>query len=87
MLISNDRPVHGRGMTKGQVQSLLPKVGDVLMELPTVTVNPETAKPEECTVVEVNTAHLWYRVKFTRTGALECYKVPKYRPGKEHMYL
>lgn len=32
---------------------------------------------EECTVVEVNTVGLWYRVRFKKTGFHECYKVPR----------
>lgn len=65
-----------------QAQSLLPKVGDVLWEIPTIgkTSNgTENAikEPQECIVVEVHPAQLWYRVRFTATGFHECYKVPK----------
>ena len=63
-------------------QSLLPKVGDVRWEIPTIgktssSVEVVLKEPQECTVVEVNAAHLWYRVKFKDSGFIECYKVPR----------
>lgn len=64
-------------MTKQEVRSLLPKVGDVRNEIPTITVKGKEPEPQECEVVEVHTEHLWYRVKFTATGLHECYKLPK----------
>lgn len=30
--------------------------------------------PLECEVVEVNHAHLWYRVRYTESGLFECFK-------------
>ena len=30
--------------------------------------------PLECEVVEVNHAHLWYRVRYTESGIFECFK-------------
>ena len=74
-----------RGMDKTAAMQLLPKVGDKRMEYPTIdedttvaaVIGAKTAQP--CTVIEVNRAHLWYRVKF-ENGVVECYKVPKVRP-------
>ena len=64
-------------MTKQAAKALLPKVGDVRMEVPTITDRMDICAPEECVVVEVHPDHLWYRVRFTATGFIECYKVPK----------
>ena len=64
-------------MGKDEVQQLLPKVGDIRMEIPTVQDGVESAGPKKCVVTEVNTAHLWYRVRFEKSGFYECYKVPK----------
>lgn len=72
-------------MTVSEARSLLPKVGDKRMEYPTVDESNNlgiimTGKhPQPCTVIEVNQAHLWYRVKF-ENGVVESYKVPKWRP-------
>jgi len=71
-------------MNKKQARSLLPKVGDVRREIPTIgktstCMENATHTPQKCVVVEVNPAHLWYRVKFEGSGFVECYKVPKYR--------
>ena len=61
-------------------RSLLPKVGDIRTELPTMFATPgktdDLRKPLPCKVVLVNTAHLWYMVEF-ENGFRECYKVPK----------
>lgn len=71
-----------------QARALLPRVGDVRMEVPTIGKTGTchqltTEEPQECTVVEVYPAQLWYRVKFKNTGFFECYKVPKYKPYYE----
>ena len=74
-----------KGMNKAEAKQLLPRVGDKRMEVPTINEDINLGKilagrrPMPCTVVEVNRAHLWYRVKF-ENGIVECYKVPKYRP-------
>lgn len=71
-------------LSKRDVRRLLPDVGDERMEVPTQDRVPNGApskdRPLECTVVEVNRAHLWYRVKFKDTGLHECYKVPQLAP-------
>lgn len=68
-------------MTVNDARTLLPKVGDVRHEIPTIfktsSMNSIEAVPQECTVIEVNAAHLWYRVKFKDSGYTECYKVPR----------
>lgn len=69
-------------MTKDEVRSLLPRVGDKLIERPTLTDKKYSAELQECTVVEVNTAHLWYRVRF-KDGTCECYKLPKLKPRSQ----
>lgn len=78
-------------MNVNDARSLLPKVGDVRMEIPTIykassCVEPTAQPPEECVVVEVNAAHLWYRVRFNN-GWHECYKVPRLKIGKDGRLL
>ena len=60
---------------------LLPKVGDIRMEVPTFAKLPGNAEmpARKCKVVEVNRPHLWYRVQF-ENGFTECYKVPAIKP-------
>lgn len=73
-------------MDKYSLMRQLPKVGDRRMERRTLEGKNSAAyinrcgEPEPCTVVEVNHAHLWYRVKFDSTGWHECYKLPKTKP-------
>lgn len=73
-------------MEKYELMRQLPKVGDRRLERRTLegknsaAYNERYGKPEPCTVVEVNHAHLWYRVKFDSTGWCECYKLPKTEP-------
>ena len=69
-------------------RSLLPKVGDVRREIPTIgksstCMETTSTTPMECTVVEVNAANLWYRVKFKDSGWYECYKVPRLKLGPQ----
>lgn len=66
-------------ITKQDAARLLPKVGDVRMEIPT-TPDKQGGQLQECVVVEVNPAHLWYRVRFKDTGFIECYKAIKGKP-------
>jgi hypothetical protein len=62
---------------------MLPKVGDVRMERPTIdettTVKGSVFQnaPQRCVVVAVHPGHLWYTVQF-ENGIRESYKVPKY---------
>ena len=64
-------------LTKEDVQNLLPNVGDVRRERPTVYAKGEgTPKLKRCQVIEVNREHLWYRVRFA-DGIVECYKLPE----------
>lgn len=66
---------------KFSLMERLPKVGQKRMER--MAVGPEkkgAPPPEPCVVVEVNRAHLWYRVRFIRTGFHECYKLPRTGP-------
>ena len=68
-------------MTKTEAMALLPKVGDILKESPTMPIATMHYSPKmSCVVVEVNPRGLWYRVRFKRTGICECYKVPKLKP-------
>jgi hypothetical protein len=63
--------------TRKEVRAMLPKVGDIRMEKPTEAKAPGLqAAPMECRVIEVNRAHMWYRVRFTASGFTECYKLP-----------
>ena len=66
-------------MERYKAEHLLPKVGDKLRKAPTIVHLRglcQEGKVQECEVVEVNRAHLWYRVKFKESGFTECYKVP-----------
>ena len=68
-------------MNKYDLMRQLPKVGDRRLEDMTILRERRwDAPPEPCVVTEVNHAHLWYRVKFDRTGWHECYKLPKTKP-------
>ena len=68
-------------MTKTEAMALLPKVGDILKESPTIIIaTAHTSPKRSCVVVEVNPQGLWYRVRFKRTGFYECYKVPRLKP-------
>lgn len=61
-----------------RARAQLPKVGDKLRKAPTIVHLrglTQAAAVQDCEVVEVNTAGLWYRVKF-ENGGTECYKVP-----------
>ncbi len=69
-------------MTKQDARALLPKVGDVRMEVLTISDRLDIGDPEECVVVEVHPDHLWYRVRFTATGFYQCYKVPQTKRQK-----
>lgn len=71
-------------MTMEEVQTLLPKVGDTRWEVPTIdettaVCHAKRKKGQRCTVVAVNTDHLWYEVEF-ESGLRECYKLPKVKP-------
>ena len=68
-------------LTKFDLMAQLPKVGQKRMEKMTIPREGTKDNPmEPCVVLEVNRAHLWYRVRFTRTGFHECYKLPKTKP-------
>lgn len=64
--------------TKAELRAMLPKVGDRL-ERPFTrggVLSPDELPPKPCLVVEVNTEHFWYRVRFEATGTYQCFKVP-----------
>ena len=73
-------------MEKYEVMRQLPKVGERRFERRTLegknsaAFNSRCGDLEPCVVIEVNHAHLWYRVKFDSTGWCECYKLPKTEP-------
>ena len=70
-------------MNKYSLMLQLPKVGDRRKESRTLEGKLESTsrgKPEPCTVEFVNHAHLWYMVKFDRSGFRECYKLPDTKP-------
>lgn len=66
-------------MTPEEVRALMPKVVDIRMERPTIDGLEGQGygqTPRRCTVVEVNTEHLWYTVEF-EDGIRESYKAPE----------
>lgn len=70
-------------MMKKDARALLPRVGERMRKAPTIVHLRglvQTAEPQDCTVVEVNPAGLWYRVEFDN-GGTECYKVPEEKGG------
>lgn len=70
-------------MTVNDARSLLPEVGDVRWEIPTVRADKDPLPhPQRCAVVEVNREHLWYMVQF-ENGFRECYKVPRLKPRSQ----
>ena len=73
-----EQAAHGP-YTKEELQAMLPKVGEHLMKKPSCSVSCqiEPMKEQPCVVVEVNEAHLWYRVQFDKTGICQCYKLPE----------
>ena len=67
-------------LSKYMVRRLLPEVGEKRIEMPSYGIGAESVRcrqPQECTVVAVHPAHLWYRVRFDASGWHECYKVPQ----------
>jgi hypothetical protein len=73
-------------MYKEEIMLQLPKIGDRRMEHPQ-TFDPRCGTaltpPRPCTVVAVQLAHLWYKVRFDN-GICESYKLPHtaaYRGG------
>ena len=67
-----------RPYTKKELRDMLPKVGDRRMEKMSAATNAqlEVLTEQSCTVVEVNEEHLWYRVRFDKTGICQCFKMP-----------
>ena len=65
-------------MTKEEVQSLLPKVGYRLLEVPSWELGGREHHPvpQRCQVVYVNVPHLWYTVRF-ENGIRESIKLPR----------
>lgn len=66
-------------MTIKKARSLMPKVGETVMEIPTVVLWAGTnvfPQPQPARVIWTNPAHRWYLVQF-ENGFRECYKVPK----------
>ena len=78
-----------RLLSREEMEAMLPNVGDIRMERPTIdeSTTPKGAFREtparRCVVEEVHREHLWYRVRFENTGLCECYIVPavKKPPG------
>lgn len=74
-----------KGLRKARIVEMLPQVGEKRMEVPTIDESGRTfddagKELQRCTVIEVNRAHLWYRVRFDN-GFTECYKLPRGEAG------
>lgn len=65
------------GLTRAQVLAMMPEVGEIRTELPSVIDGSNRLGPKRCIVVEIHPDHLWYRVRFIDSGNHECYKVPR----------
>lgn len=66
--------------SKDELRAMLPKVGDIRTETPTVFatsgLTEALRKPQRCRVVLVNREHFWYTVQF-ENGFRETYKLPE----------
>lgn len=63
-------------MTKEEIRSMLPNVGDRRMEVPTILRDKSYSRdPWPCVVVYVNRRNMWYTVQF-ENGVRESYKLP-----------
>jgi hypothetical protein len=69
-------------LTVNEARDLLPEVGDIRWEAPSVMKGDAKIPPKRCRVVEVNRTHLWYTVEF-ENGFRECYKVPAVKPDPQ----
>lgn len=73
-------------LTVEDARGLLPKVGDVRWEIPTIDgsneVHTKHREAQRCIVVMVNRDHLWYTVEF-ENGIRECYKGPMLNPSSQ----
>ena len=63
------------------VRTTLPKVGDVLRELPFIRAENTECVMADAVVVYVNRPHLFYVVEFPN-GVRESYKVPHHAPRR-----
>lgn len=71
-----------RTVTKKEVQSMMPKVGYRLLEVPSWGLGggrEHHPVPQRCQVVFVNVPNLWYAVRF-ENGIVEGIKLPKTNP-------
>ena len=64
---------------KGQMEQLLPKLGDHLYRTPAFMEDEHhrNRHRRECVVIAVNTQAHWYRVRFVDTGLCQCIRVPE----------
>lgn len=74
-LCNPGKPMEAKSYTRASAKKLLPKVGDRLIHTATVGDKILAPAPEECNVIFVHTAHLWYMVEY-KNGFRECFKVP-----------
>lgn len=66
-----------RSLSKEELRSMLPKVGDRLMHRQLMGYpHREFSEPRSCVVIFVNEKHLWYEVQFDN-GFRECYRLPE----------
>lgn len=72
-------------LTPDDVRATLPKVGDELMLKPNFYYGfysqRDVIMERPCEVVYVHPEHLWYSVRFKKSGIIESYKLPELKLG------
>lgn len=67
-------------LTKNKIRGMLPKVGDIRMEVATTKDRIQRGIPRRCRVVLVHRTHMWYMVEFD-DGFRECYSARPWDMG------
>ena len=72
-------------LTPDDVRATMPKVGDELMRKPAYYYGffsqRDVVMEQPCVVIYVHPEHLWYTVRFKRSGIVESYKLPDLNVG------
>lgn len=72
-------------LTPDDVRATMPKVGDELMRKPSYYYGfysrYDLNVDRLCEVIYVHPKHLWYTVRFKKSGIIESYKLPELKLG------